>query len=115
MRSEDKYALSGRLQRVISTMSYLANFFKKSAQPQRYKLLARLTAYSGSLHALAISNDGHILAGGGKRVGTQPWTALITKQVPRASNSGISNLGKNSHVHLIIMNPGEQSAVECGP
>ena len=79
MRSEDKYALSGRLQRVISTMSYLANFFKKSAQPQRYKLLAHLTAYSGSLHALAISNDGHILAGGGKRVGTQPWTALITK------------------------------------
>ncbi|KAJ8581076.1 hypothetical protein M405DRAFT_847264 [Rhizopogon salebrosus TDB-379] len=45
-------------------MSYLANFFKKSAQPQRYKLLARLTTYSGSLHALAISNDGHILAGG---------------------------------------------------
>jgi len=57
-------------------MSFLATFFKKSAQPQRYKLLARLTAYSGSVHALAISNDGHILAGGGKRVGTQPWTAL---------------------------------------
>jgi hypothetical protein len=94
-------------------MSFLANFFNKPAQPERYKLVASLNAYSGSVHALAISNDGHILAGSGKQAGTQPWMALINDQVPRASNSGMSNLEKSSHVRL--MNAGEQSAVQSGP
>ncbi|KAG2746126.1 hypothetical protein P692DRAFT_201807355 [Suillus brevipes Sb2] len=46
-------------------MPLFATIFKKSTQPQRHKMLARLTTYSGSIHALAISNDGCILAGGG--------------------------------------------------
>jgi hypothetical protein len=48
-------------------MSFFALLFNKSAQPQRYKLLARLTDYNGSIHALVISNDGHLLACGGKK------------------------------------------------
>jgi hypothetical protein len=47
-------------------MPFFATFFKQSTQSQRYKQLARLTTYSGTVHALAISNDGRILAGGGK-------------------------------------------------
>ncbi|KAG2126384.1 uncharacterized protein EDB93DRAFT_1109658 [Suillus bovinus] len=45
-------------------MPLFATVFKKSTQPQCYKTLAHLTTYSGSIHALAISNDGCILAGG---------------------------------------------------
>ncbi|KAG1762224.1 hypothetical protein EDD22DRAFT_847214 [Suillus occidentalis] len=71
-------------------MSFLPTFFNKSAQLQRYKLLTCLTTYSGSVYALAISNDGNLLACGGKKADTQPYT------------------GKNSHLHLTIMNPGEQ-------
>jgi hypothetical protein len=96
-------------------MSFLPTFFNKSVQLQRYKLLTRLTTYSGSVYALAISNDGNLLACGGKKADTQPYTALINKQVPRASKSGISNLGKNSHLRLTIMNPGEQSVAQSGP
>ncbi|KAG1719952.1 uncharacterized protein EDB91DRAFT_1089033 [Suillus paluster] len=51
-------------------MSFLV-LFNKSAQPLRYKLLARLTAYNGSIHALGISNDGHLLACGGIKGNSQ--------------------------------------------
>ncbi|KAG2121579.1 WD40-repeat-containing domain protein [Suillus cothurnatus] len=61
-------------------MSFLANFFNKPAQPERYKLVASLNAYSGSVHALAISNDGHILAGGGTE-GIKFWDVQSRKEL----------------------------------
>ncbi|KAG2745111.1 hypothetical protein P692DRAFT_20742804 [Suillus brevipes Sb2] len=73
-------------------MSFFANFFNKSAQPQRYKLTARLNAYSGSVHALAISNDGHILAGGGTE-GIKLWDVKSRKELtclPHESRGTVS-------------------------
>ncbi|KAG2096022.1 WD40-repeat-containing domain protein [Suillus cothurnatus] len=61
-------------------MSFLANFFNKPAQPERYKLVASLNTYSGSVHALAISNDGHILAGGGTE-GIKFWDVQSRKEL----------------------------------
>ncbi|KAG2361870.1 WD40-repeat-containing domain protein [Suillus spraguei] len=65
-------------------MSFLA-LFNKSAQPLRYKLLARLTAYNGSIHALAISNDGHLLACGGTE-GIKIWDIKSRKELTSSSN-----------------------------
>ncbi|KAG0699826.1 WD40-repeat-containing domain protein [Suillus ampliporus] len=65
-------------------MSFLA-LFNKSAQPLRYKLLARLTAYNGSIHALAISNDGHLLACGGTE-GIKLWDITSRKELTSSSN-----------------------------
>ncbi|KAG1721698.1 uncharacterized protein EDB91DRAFT_1256417 [Suillus paluster] len=65
-------------------MSFLA-LFNKSAQPLRYKLLTRLTAYNGSIHALAISNDGHLLACGGTE-GIKLWDITSRKELTSSSN-----------------------------
>ncbi|KAG1747801.1 WD40-repeat-containing domain protein [Suillus paluster] len=65
-------------------MSFLA-LFNKSAQPLRYKLLARLTAYNGSIHALAISNDGHLLACGGTK-GIKLWDIKSRKELTSSAN-----------------------------
>ncbi|KAG1810517.1 WD40-repeat-containing domain protein [Suillus variegatus] len=73
-------------------MPFLANFFKEPAHPQRYKLLARLNTHSGSVHALAISNDGHILAGGGTE-GIKLWDVKSRKELtcsPHESRGTIS-------------------------
>ncbi|KAG2123445.1 WD40-repeat-containing domain protein [Suillus clintonianus] len=66
-------------------MSFLATFFNKSAQPQRYKLLARLTAHSGSVYALAISNDGHLLACAGTE-GIKLWDIKSRKELTSSSH-----------------------------
>ncbi|KAG1840233.1 hypothetical protein F4604DRAFT_1940197 [Suillus subluteus] len=65
-------------------MSFLA-LFSKSVQPLRYKLLARLTAYNGSIHALAMSNDGHLLACGGTE-GIKLWDIKSRKELTSLSN-----------------------------
>ncbi|KAG2053385.1 hypothetical protein BDR06DRAFT_972395 [Suillus hirtellus] len=65
-------------------MSFLA-LFNKSAQPLHYKLLAHLTAYNGSIHALAISNDGHLLACGGTE-GIKIWDIKSRKELTSLSN-----------------------------
>ncbi|KAG2365223.1 WD40-repeat-containing domain protein [Suillus spraguei] len=65
-------------------MSFLA-LFNKSAQPLRYKLLACLTAYNGSIHALAISNDGHLLACSGTK-GIKIWDIKSQKELTSSSN-----------------------------
>ncbi|KAG1818525.1 uncharacterized protein BJ212DRAFT_1298613 [Suillus subaureus] len=65
-------------------MSFLA-LFNKSAQPLHYKLLAHLTAYNGSIHALAISNDGHLLACGGTE-GIKIWDIKSRKELTSSSN-----------------------------
>ncbi|KAG1849452.1 hypothetical protein DFJ58DRAFT_729532 [Suillus subalutaceus] len=66
-------------------MPLFATVFKKSTQPQCYKTLTRLTTYSGSIHALAISNDGRILAGGGTK-GMKLWDINSRKELPCSSH-----------------------------
>ncbi|KAG1901222.1 WD40-repeat-containing domain protein [Suillus fuscotomentosus] len=67
-------------------MSFFALLFNKSAQPQRYKLLACLTDYNGSIHALAISNDGHLLACGAGTEGIKLWDIKSRKELTSSSN-----------------------------
>ncbi|KAG1750309.1 WD40-repeat-containing domain protein [Suillus occidentalis] len=66
-------------------MSFLATVFNKSTQSQRYKLLARLTSYSGTVHALAISNNGHLLACGGTE-GIKLWDIKSRKELTSSSH-----------------------------
>ncbi|KAG2738851.1 hypothetical protein P692DRAFT_201873648 [Suillus brevipes Sb2] len=66
-------------------MPFFATFFKQSTQSQRYKQLARLTTYSGTVHALAISNDGRILAGGGT-TGIKLWDINSRKELLSSSH-----------------------------
>ncbi|KAG2141208.1 uncharacterized protein EDB93DRAFT_1252667 [Suillus bovinus] len=64
-------------------MPFFDIFFMKSTQC--YKPLARLTTYSGSIHALAISNDGCILAGGGTK-GMKLWDINSRKELACVSH-----------------------------
>ncbi|KAG2342305.1 WD40 repeat-like protein [Suillus weaverae] len=66
-------------------MSFLPTFFNKSVQLQRYKLLTRLTTYSGSVYALAISNDGNLLACGGTE-GIKIWDIKSRKELTSSSH-----------------------------
>ncbi|KIK33158.1 hypothetical protein CY34DRAFT_18550 [Suillus luteus UH-Slu-Lm8-n1] len=66
-------------------MSFLATVFNKSTQSQRYKLLARLTSYSCTVHALAISNNGHLLACGGTE-GIKLWDIKSRKELTSSSH-----------------------------
>lgn len=109
----NKYDVSGRLQHVVSNMSVFPRWVTKSTH--RYELLTRLTAPSGSVHALAISNDGRVLACGGEHASLRvQGRALINKQAPGVSNFGISIPGKNFPVRLAITNPEERLAVRPG-
>ncbi|KAG2748520.1 hypothetical protein P692DRAFT_20758499, partial [Suillus brevipes Sb2] len=67
-------------------MPFFATFFKQSTQSQRYKQLARLTTYSGTVHALAISNDGRILAGGVGTTGIKLWDINSRKELLSSSH-----------------------------
>ncbi|KAG2053520.1 hypothetical protein BDR06DRAFT_1008660 [Suillus hirtellus] len=66
-------------------MSFLPTFFNKSAQLQHYKLLTHLTTYSGSVYALAISNDGNLLACGGTE-GIKIWDIKSRKELTSSSH-----------------------------
>ncbi|KAG2335992.1 WD40 repeat-like protein [Suillus weaverae] len=66
-------------------MSFLPTFFNKSAQLQHYKLLTCLTTYSGSVYALAISNDGNLLACGGTK-GIKIWDIKSWKELTSSSH-----------------------------
>ncbi|KAG2336321.1 WD40 repeat-like protein [Suillus weaverae] len=66
-------------------MSFLPTFFNKSAQLQHYKLLTHLTTYSGSVYALAISNNGNLLACGGTE-GIKIWDIKSWKELTSSSH-----------------------------
>ncbi|KAG2106904.1 WD40-repeat-containing domain protein [Suillus cothurnatus] len=65
-------------------MSFFARWIRAKSN-QRYKLLTRLTAPSGSVHALAISNDGQLLACGGTE-GVKLWDINSQKELACSSH-----------------------------
>jgi hypothetical protein len=93
----------------------MSSFWIRAKSNQRYKLLTRLSVPSGSVHALAISNDGQVLACGGKYTSHSGGTMLTHNKALKVSNFGISILVKNLPVHPIVTNHEELSAVRLGP
>ncbi|KAG1744733.1 WD40-repeat-containing domain protein [Suillus lakei] len=65
-------------------MSFFARWIREKSN-QHYKLLTRLTVSSGSVHALAISNDGQVLACGGTE-GVKLWDINSCKELACSSH-----------------------------